>query len=435
MVKLFENIFRSVNIALVNELAIMCRRLGLSVWEIIDAAATKPFGFMPFYPGPGIGGHCLPSDPYYSRVARAHDGLRGALHRLRRTRSTAACPPTPCSSAADALNDQGKPVKGSRILVLGRRLQARGGGRAGLARRRDHRRCSRGAGARGLRRSPRARCSRWATGGSTGVAGRPPTSRLVRPRARCSRLTASSIRPGSAREARLIARHPQPDRPVGRPAACDPVVEGAGVRLSLALLASLRPRQWVKNLFVFAGVIFSQQLLTPDLAGARRLRHLLRPQRSHLPLQRRRGRRDVTASIRPSACAPSRQARSADRRGGRIRRRAAGRVPGRRFHDCRRPSGSWRSATALSSRPIPSGSSTSSSSTSLTVAARLRAARGGGRGGRGRRDLGMAAHLHHPDRALPAPRQAPARVPVAHRRCRRPPAASWPTTARASSTR
>ena len=65
LVKLFENIFRSVNIALVNELAIMCRRLGLSVWEIIDAAATKPFGFMPFQPGPGIGGHCLPSDPYY----------------------------------------------------------------------------------------------------------------------------------------------------------------------------------------------------------------------------------------------------------------------------------------------------------------------------------------------------------------------------------
>ena len=80
-----------------NELAIMCRRLGLSVWEIIDAAATKPFGFMPFYPGPGIGGHCSPSDPYYLLVARAHDGLRGALHRLRRTRSTAACPPTPCS--------------------------------------------------------------------------------------------------------------------------------------------------------------------------------------------------------------------------------------------------------------------------------------------------------------------------------------------------
>src|SRR3989442_2800204 len=65
MVKLFENTFRSVNIALVNEFAIMCRRLGLSVWEVIAAASTKPFGFMPFYPGPGLGGHCLPSDPHY----------------------------------------------------------------------------------------------------------------------------------------------------------------------------------------------------------------------------------------------------------------------------------------------------------------------------------------------------------------------------------
>jgi UDP-N-acetyl-D-glucosamine dehydrogenase len=65
MVKLFENTFRSVNIALVNELAIMCRRLGMSVWEVIGAAATKPFGFMAFSPGPGIGGHCLPSDPHY----------------------------------------------------------------------------------------------------------------------------------------------------------------------------------------------------------------------------------------------------------------------------------------------------------------------------------------------------------------------------------
>ncbi|MBI4593007.1 MAG: nucleotide sugar dehydrogenase, partial [Candidatus Rokubacteria bacterium] len=65
MVKLLENTFRSVNIALANEFAIMCRRLGVSVWEVIAAAATKPFGFMPFFPGPGLGGHCLPSDPYY----------------------------------------------------------------------------------------------------------------------------------------------------------------------------------------------------------------------------------------------------------------------------------------------------------------------------------------------------------------------------------
>ena len=118
LVKLFENIFRSVNIALVNELAIMCRRLGLSVWEIIDAAATKPFGFMPFQPGPGIGGHCLPSDPYYLSwrarmmgyearfIAFADEinrGMRGYTVQL----------------AIDALNDLGRPLKGSRLLVLG----------------------------------------------------------------------------------------------------------------------------------------------------------------------------------------------------------------------------------------------------------------------------------------------------------------------------
>ncbi|HEX9748123.1 MAG TPA: nucleotide sugar dehydrogenase [Methylomirabilota bacterium] len=118
MVKLFENTFRSVNIALVNELAIMCRRLGLSVWEIIDAAATKPFGFMPFYPGPGIGGHCLPSDPYYlswrarmmgyeARFIAFADEINGGM------------PAYTVQMAADALNDQGKPLKGSRVLALG----------------------------------------------------------------------------------------------------------------------------------------------------------------------------------------------------------------------------------------------------------------------------------------------------------------------------
>ena len=118
MVKLFENIFRSVNIALVNELAIMCRRLGLSVWEIIDAASTKPFGFMPFYPGPGIGGHCLPSDPYYlswrarmmgyeARFIAFADEINGGM------------PGYTVQLVADALNDQGKPLKGSRVLALG----------------------------------------------------------------------------------------------------------------------------------------------------------------------------------------------------------------------------------------------------------------------------------------------------------------------------
>ena len=118
MVKLFENIFRSVNIALVNELAILCRRLGLSVWEIIGAAATKPFGFMPFAPGPGIGGHCLPSDPQYlawrarlagyeARFIAFADEINGGMPRY------------VVELAADALNARERSVKGSRILALG----------------------------------------------------------------------------------------------------------------------------------------------------------------------------------------------------------------------------------------------------------------------------------------------------------------------------
>ncbi len=118
MVKLFENTFRSVNIALVNELAIMCRRLGMSAWEVIGAAATKPFGFMPFFPGPGIGGHCLPSDPHYlswrTRLAGYEakfiafaDEINGGMPRY------------VVQLAADALNERTKAVKGSRILALG----------------------------------------------------------------------------------------------------------------------------------------------------------------------------------------------------------------------------------------------------------------------------------------------------------------------------
>jgi UDP-N-acetyl-D-glucosamine dehydrogenase len=118
MVKLFENTFRSVNIALVNELAIMCRRLGMSAWEVLGAAATKPFGFMPFYPGPGIGGHCLPSDPHYlswrTRLAGYEakfiafaDEINGGMPRY------------VVQLAIDALNDEAKAVKGSRVLALG----------------------------------------------------------------------------------------------------------------------------------------------------------------------------------------------------------------------------------------------------------------------------------------------------------------------------
>ena len=118
MVKLFENIFRSVNIALVNELAIMCRRLGLSVWEVIEAAATKPFGYMPFYPGPGIGGHCIPVDPYYltwkARLAGYEPKFMAFADEINRQ-----MPSYVVQMVADALNDRGRAVRGAKILALG----------------------------------------------------------------------------------------------------------------------------------------------------------------------------------------------------------------------------------------------------------------------------------------------------------------------------
>ncbi|MDX6604177.1 MAG: UDP-N-acetyl-D-glucosamine dehydrogenase [Solirubrobacterales bacterium] len=116
--KLLENIFRSVNIALVNELAQLCDRLGIDVWEVIDGAASKPFGFMRFEPGPGMGGHCLPIDPFYLAFkARQHDfypefiELAGKINQAQ---------PAFCVERIErALNQAGKPVNGSRILILG----------------------------------------------------------------------------------------------------------------------------------------------------------------------------------------------------------------------------------------------------------------------------------------------------------------------------
>jgi UDP-N-acetyl-D-glucosamine dehydrogenase len=118
MVKLLENTFRSVNIGLVNEVALMCKRLGVDVWEVIDAAASKPFGFMPFYPGPGLGGHCIPIDPLYlswklktlNYTARFIE-LAGAIN--------SEMPEYVCVRIADALNERERSVKGSRVLVLG----------------------------------------------------------------------------------------------------------------------------------------------------------------------------------------------------------------------------------------------------------------------------------------------------------------------------
>jgi UDP-N-acetyl-D-glucosamine dehydrogenase len=118
MTKLLENIFRSVNIALVNELAILCDRMKIDVWEVIDAAATKPFGFMPFRPGPGLGGHCIPIDPFYlTWKAREYDFHTEFIELAGKVNSQ--MPAFCVSKVARALNSQRKPLNGSRVLVLG----------------------------------------------------------------------------------------------------------------------------------------------------------------------------------------------------------------------------------------------------------------------------------------------------------------------------
>ena len=118
LTKLLENIFRSVNIALVNELAQLCDRLSIDIWEVIDAASTKPFGFMRFEPGPGMGGHCLPVDPFYlSFKAREHDFYTEFIELSGKT--NAAQPAWCVRKIGDALNSVGKPLRGSRICVLG----------------------------------------------------------------------------------------------------------------------------------------------------------------------------------------------------------------------------------------------------------------------------------------------------------------------------
>ena len=118
MVKLLENTFRAVNIGLVNEMALLCRALGVDVWEIIAAAATKPFGFMPFYPGPGLGGHCIPIDPLYlSWKARVNDFEPRFIDLAHQVNS--AMPRVVVGLVGEALNEQGLGVSGATILVLG----------------------------------------------------------------------------------------------------------------------------------------------------------------------------------------------------------------------------------------------------------------------------------------------------------------------------
>jgi UDP-N-acetyl-D-glucosamine dehydrogenase len=118
LVKLHENTFRAVNIALANETALMCDRLGIDVWEVIEAAATKPFGFMPFYPGPGIGGHCIPLDPHYLSWKMRTLNYRARFIELA-SEINSEMPHHVVRKVAEALNERQKSVKGSNILVLG----------------------------------------------------------------------------------------------------------------------------------------------------------------------------------------------------------------------------------------------------------------------------------------------------------------------------
>jgi len=118
MAKLLENIFRCVNIALVNELKQLSLRMGIDIWEVIDAAATKPFGFMPFYPGPGLGGHCIPVDPFYlSWKAREYDFATRFIELAGEVNT--AMPYHVVDAISEALNKKRKAMNGARLLVLG----------------------------------------------------------------------------------------------------------------------------------------------------------------------------------------------------------------------------------------------------------------------------------------------------------------------------
>jgi len=118
MVKLLENTFRAVNIGLVNEMAIMCDKLGVNVWEVIEAAKSKPFGFMPFFPGPGLGGHCIPIDPLYLSWRMKSYNYNARFIELA-DEINMNMPRHVVGKVAEALNDDGKPIKGSRIIVMG----------------------------------------------------------------------------------------------------------------------------------------------------------------------------------------------------------------------------------------------------------------------------------------------------------------------------
>lgn len=118
LTKLLENIFRSVNIALVNELKVLCHRMGINLWEVIEAASTKPFGYMPFYPGPGLGGHCIPIDPFYlTSKAREFDLQTKFIELAGEVNSS--MPYYVIQRTQEALNERSRSLKGAKVLVLG----------------------------------------------------------------------------------------------------------------------------------------------------------------------------------------------------------------------------------------------------------------------------------------------------------------------------
>ena len=118
MVKLLENTFRSVNIGLVNEMALLCDRMGIDVWQVIEAAATKPFGFMPFYPGPGLGGHCIPIDPFYLSWKARESGFEARFIELA-GQVNGSMPHHVVKRVGEALNSRRKSVRGAKLLILG----------------------------------------------------------------------------------------------------------------------------------------------------------------------------------------------------------------------------------------------------------------------------------------------------------------------------
>jgi UDP-N-acetyl-D-glucosamine dehydrogenase len=118
MVKLLENTFRAVNIGLVNEIALMSRKMDINVWEVIDAARTKPFGFMPFYPGPGLGGHCIPIDPFYLSWKARQSGFECRFIELA-GQVNGSMPEYVVERVSEALNSVKKPINGSRIHLFG----------------------------------------------------------------------------------------------------------------------------------------------------------------------------------------------------------------------------------------------------------------------------------------------------------------------------